>query len=127
MAKDDIDVETRDSESYVGPDADDLAIIAEAENDAEKVVTRSLPRPHQLGYISVMCIIINKMIGKNPTRYKSCKPCNQANKNSSVCEGTGIFDTASIIAYDTRSVGFTLIFWVLGGIAALAGTLCFIE
>lgn len=50
-----------------------------------------------------MLIIINKMIG------------------------TGIFDTPSTIMHDTRSVGLTLIFWLLGSIATLAGTWCFIE
>lgn len=48
----------------------------------------------------------------------------QTNRASS---GTGIFDTPSTIMHDTRSVGFTLIFWLLGSIAAIAGTLCFIE
>jgi hypothetical protein len=66
MAGDDFEVEVRDADSDLGLDADDLAIIAEAENDAEKVVTKSPPRPYQLGYISVFCIIVNKMIGKKP-------------------------------------------------------------
>jgi amino acid transporter len=41
--------------------------------------------------------------------------------------GTGIFDNPSTIMLDTRSVGITLIFWLLGSIATLAGTLVFIE
>ena len=41
--------------------------------------------------------------------------------------GIGIFDNPSNIMYGTRSVGVTLIFWLLGSIAAFAGTLVFIE
>lgn len=47
----------------IGLDDDDLAVIKDAENDHTKVVTKSPVKPYQLGYISVFCIIINKMIG----------------------------------------------------------------
>jgi hypothetical protein len=119
MTQDEFEIEA------LGLDPDDLAIIAEAENDAEKVVTKSPPKPYQLGYISVFCIIVDKMIGEKAVQ--DLKSLNQAGNNASACIGTGIFDTGSTIMYGTRSVGVTLIFWVLGGIAALAGTLCFIE
>lgn len=72
MARDDITMEVRDDESDLGLDAEDLAMIAEAENDSEKVVTKSPPRPFQLGYISVFSIIVNKMIGKSSTQ-TSCQ------------------------------------------------------
>ncbi|KAH8593103.1 amino acid/polyamine transporter I [Bisporella sp. PMI_857] len=105
MTQDDynVNVQQQDDDSVIGLDEDDLAIIQDAENDSTKVVTKLPARPYQLGYISVFCIIINKMIG------------------------TGIFDTPSSIMYDTHSVGFTLIFWLLGSIATLAGTFVFIE
>jgi hypothetical protein len=64
MARDDFEIEVRDADSELIFDADDLAIIAEAENDADKVVTKSPPRPYQLGYTAVFCIVVNKMIGK---------------------------------------------------------------
>lgn len=66
MARDDfsIDVHPQDNDSEIGLDDDDLAVIEDAENDSTKVVTKSPAKPYQLGYISVFCIIINKMIGK---------------------------------------------------------------
>jgi hypothetical protein len=69
MAQEDFEIEVRDEDSDLGLDADDLAIIAQAENDADKIVTKSPPRPFQLGYTAIFCIIVNKMIGKN--LYKS--------------------------------------------------------
>lgn len=54
MAPDPYSIEVRDDESdIIGLDKDDLAIIAEAENDSSKVVTKSPPRPFQLGYLEV--------------------------------------------------------------------------
>jgi hypothetical protein len=65
MAPEDYTVDTlqQDNGSDIGLDYDDLAIIDEAEHDSTKVVTKSPGKPFQLGYISVFCIIINKMIG----------------------------------------------------------------
>lgn len=59
----DVNVQLQDGDSIIGLDEDDLAIIEDAENDSSKVVTKTPARPYQLGYISVFCIIINKMIG----------------------------------------------------------------
>lgn len=107
MAGNDFDVNVHshphDDDSEIGLDDEDLAIIEDAEQDDTKVVTKSPPKQYRLGFISVYCIIINKMIG------------------------TGIFDTPTTIMHDTKSVGFTLIFWLLGSIATLAGTFVFIE
>jgi hypothetical protein len=66
MAGDDfnINVHPHDDDSEIGLDDDDLAIIEDAEQDDTKVVTKSPPKPYRLGYISVYCIIVNKMIGK---------------------------------------------------------------
>ncbi|KAH8671838.1 amino acid/polyamine transporter I [Tricladium varicosporioides] len=94
---------TVNDDGFIGLDDEDLAIIEQAEGDSNKVVTRTPQKPYQLGYISVFSIIINKMIG------------------------TGIFDNPSTIMHDTRSVGYTLIFWLLGSLATMAGTFVFIE
>lgn len=65
MARDDYDVnvQLRDDDSVIGLDEDDLAILDDAEHDSSKVVTKSPAKPYQLGFVSVFCIIINKMIG----------------------------------------------------------------
>jgi hypothetical protein len=60
----DVNVQLQDGDSIIGLDEDDLAIIEDAENDSSKVVTKTPARPYQLGYISVFCIIINKMVGE---------------------------------------------------------------
>ncbi len=54
-----------EAESQLGLDDDDLAFLQDAEHDSSKVVTKSPAKPFQLGYISVFCIIVNKMIGKS--------------------------------------------------------------
>jgi hypothetical protein len=74
MARDEFTVEVRDDDSDLGLDAEDLAMIAEAENDSEKIVTKSPPRPFQLGYISVFCISANKMIGKSSMQMSCQSP-----------------------------------------------------
>jgi hypothetical protein len=45
-------------------DADDLALLQEAKQNPNKILTS---RPVPLGYVSVACIIINRMIGKAVT------------------------------------------------------------
>jgi hypothetical protein len=74
MAQVDFEIEVGNTDSDIGLDPDDLAIIATAENDAEKVVTKSPPKPYQLGYVSVFCIIVNKMIGEKPTQDSRINP-----------------------------------------------------
>jgi hypothetical protein len=59
-------VQQQDDISEVGLDDDDLAILDEAEHDDSKVVTKSPVKAYQLGYFSVFCIIINRMIGMSP-------------------------------------------------------------
>jgi hypothetical protein len=66
-----IDVHSRDDISEIGLDYNDLAAIEDAENDPTKVVTKPPVKPYQLGYISVFCIIINKMIGKSSSPISS--------------------------------------------------------
>jgi len=85
MAQDDynVDVQSQDGDSVIGLDPDDVAIIENAENDDSKVVTKSPPKPYQLGYISVFCIIINKMIGEYspfPLNFSSITPVNTSSR-----------------------------------------------
>lgn len=41
--------------------------------------------------------------------------------------GTGIFVTPTTVIQHTRSVGLTILFWLFGAIASLAGILVYIE
>jgi hypothetical protein len=49
-------------------DQEDLILIGEARQDPNKVLTT---RPIPLGYVSVACIIANRMIGKVPRRIRT--------------------------------------------------------
>jgi amino acid transporter len=91
-----------DSSEMDGPqfDTEDLILLNEARHDPKKILTT---RPIPLGYLSVACIIANRMIG------------------------TGIFRTPSTVMLGTSSVGVSLIFWVIGAIVSLAGILVYTE
>ncbi|CAD6445349.1 de1bd2df-e27b-4a2f-9748-9a3129b5dc9c [Sclerotinia trifoliorum] len=74
-----------------------------AKLDRNKEVTHSPKGDHLLSRFQVACIIINRMMG------------------------TGIFESPTIIIQQDRNVGASLILWVLGFIASMAGTLMYVE
>ncbi|OAP58286.1 hypothetical protein AYL99_07376 [Fonsecaea erecta] len=80
--------------------AEELEKIAQARQQPNSVVTT---RPPSLGYTSIACIIVNRMVG------------------------TGIFRTPTTVAHGTHSVGYSLVFWAAGAIVAVAGVLVFAE
>ncbi|OAL26463.1 hypothetical protein AYO20_10131 [Fonsecaea nubica] len=79
---------------------EELQKIQQARLQPRTVVTT---RPPSLGYISIACIIINRMVG------------------------TGIFRTPTTVAHGTHTVGYSLVFWAAGAIVAIAGVLVFAE
>lgn len=46
---------------------------------------------------------------------------------TSITLGTGIFRTPWTVMQATQSIGVTLLFWLLGALTALAGTVLYIE
>ncbi|KAK4928158.1 hypothetical protein LTR49_005096 [Elasticomyces elasticus] len=94
--------ETRTIGSGLGLDDDEEMVEAlSASRDRSKIVNFS--PPHRLGWVSVVCIIINRMIG------------------------TGIYRTPATVINGTQSVGVTLLFWCFGACAAFGGTLVYTE
>lgn len=90
----------------------------DARRDRSKIVT--FAPPHRLGWVSVVCIIINRMIG---TRNTFC--CTIS--STDMLPGTGIYRTPSTVINGTQSVGVTLLFWFCGACAAFAGTVVYTE
>ncbi|KAI4619201.1 uncharacterized protein J4E87_007789 [Alternaria ethzedia] len=81
-------------------DEEDRAYL-EALNDKDVVATKSTPNP--LGLFSVVAFILQQVIG------------------------TGIFRTPWTVMQATESSGITLCFWAFGGLAAIAGSILYIE
>ncbi|KIW96185.1 uncharacterized protein Z519_03252 [Cladophialophora bantiana CBS 173.52] len=79
---------------------EEMEKIRQARVQPRTVVTT---RPTSLGYLSIACIIINRMVG------------------------TGIFRTPTTVAHGTHSVGYSLVFWAAGAIVAVSGVLVFAE
>jgi hypothetical protein len=72
--------------------------------DVSNTIISSAPKERfRLGYFSVMCLVINRMIG------------------------TGIFNTPSTSMRGTQSIGISLLFWVVGMIYTFAGVHVFVE
>ncbi|KAG9705755.1 hypothetical protein KCU86_g3754, partial [Aureobasidium melanogenum] len=87
---------------------DDLQRIreayAQAENQGDQVIENPIASPqNRLNTISVACIIANRMIG------------------------TGVFDAPTSVLRDDRNIGSSLMLWLAGCFATLAGTLIYIE
>ncbi|KAJ8059581.1 hypothetical protein OCU04_011236 [Sclerotinia nivalis] len=75
----------------------------EAAGNPAKEFTKSPEDKDFLSRFQVACIIINRMMG------------------------TGIFESPTIIIQQDRNAGASLILWVLGFIASMAGTLMYVE
>ncbi|ETI20381.1 hypothetical protein G647_08416 [Cladophialophora carrionii CBS 160.54] len=81
---------------------DDESLFSENE-DPNRIVTRSPQNRFKLGYLAVMGLVINRMIG------------------------TGIFMTPARVVQGTGSTGATLMFWFAGVIYAFSGVHVYIE
>ncbi|KAF8865684.1 amino acid transporter, partial [Acephala macrosclerotiorum] len=71
--------------------------------DPTKIVTELPKEAARMGYYSTICLIFNRMIG------------------------VGIFSSASAVFTNTKSIGLSLILWMIGSIICLAGVFVFVE
>ncbi|OJD37432.1 high-affinity methionine permease [Diplodia corticola] len=78
-------------------------LYLEAHNDPERIANKFSKGPQRLGFWSIVCIIINRMMG------------------------SGIFKTPTTLLKGTQSVGVSLMFWFCGALATIAGAMVFIE
>ncbi|KAG9857559.1 hypothetical protein KCU98_g937, partial [Aureobasidium melanogenum] len=77
---------------------------AQADHEGDQVIENPVASPqNRLTTISVACIIANRMIG------------------------TGIFDAPTSVLRDDHNIGSSLMLWLAGCFATLAGTLIYIE
>ncbi|KAG9659277.1 hypothetical protein KCU64_g3957, partial [Aureobasidium melanogenum] len=77
---------------------------AQANHEGDQVIENPVASPqNRLTTISVACIIANRMIG------------------------TGVFDAPTSVLRDDRNVGSSLMLWLAGCFATLAGALIYIE
>ena len=94
------EVDNSSEEDSIGHDPQDLAFLQPEPGD----VNLNNPRQSQrLGWVSVILIIANRMIG------------------------TGIFTTTTKVIQHTQSVGITFLFWLSGAVATVAGILVYME
>lgn len=104
----------------------DQCRVDEAEAEAaaagsSKMLLRVPPESQKLGPISVMCLIVNRTIGKLLTGR------DLVFKNTNHFEGTGIYVMPAIALKATNSVRISLIFWSLGAIFGISGVLVWLE
>lgn len=101
-----VDEETRAETLSIGGSIDlDLEdrLYLEAQRDPDRIANKFSRGPQRLGLWSIICIIINRMMG------------------------SGIFKTPTTLMKGTQSVGVSLMFWFCGALATLAGAMVFIE
>ena len=86
-----------------GLDPIDEARLTQARKEQFAIV-EEIPRDDaSLGWYSVSCLILNRLIG------------------------SGIFNSSSVIFSNTQSIGISLFFWLYGFTMAISGTIVYIE
>lgn len=101
--------------------------VEEAEAEAEassstKLLVRSPSDAQKLGSITVMCLILNRTIGKldTPSTVKESSPL-------TAHKGSGIYVTPAIVLQATNSIGISLLLWTLGAIFGMCDLLVWLE
>ena len=94
------EVDNSSEEESIGHDPQDLAFLQPEPGD---VNLNNPQKTQRLGWITVILIISNRMIG------------------------TGIFTTTTKVIQHTHSVGITFLFWLSGAVATVAGILVYME
>jgi hypothetical protein len=84
-------------------DQEDIDRLREAENNPSKFVVRGVTAEQKLGWITVVCFVLNRTIG------------------------SGIFVQPSTILQGTGSIGGALLLWVFGGVVSIAALLVWLT
>lgn len=77
--------------------------LNQARGDQSAIVEEIPVEKASLGAFSVACLLFNRMIG------------------------SGIFNSSSVVFYNTQSIGVSLLMWLYGVIMALSGLVLYIE
>ncbi|KAK0705467.1 amino acid permease-domain-containing protein [Lasiosphaeris hirsuta] len=86
-----------------GLDPSDEARLTQARKEQFAIVEEIPTDNASLGWYSVSCLILNRLIG------------------------SGIFNSSSVIFSNTQSIGISLFFWLYGLTMAISGTIVYIE
>ena len=86
-----------------GLDSRDVERLNQAKEDHSAIVEEIPVEKASLGAFSVACLLFNRMIG------------------------SGIFNSSSVVFYNTQSVGASLLMWLYGVVMALSGLVLYIE
>ncbi|KAK3901884.1 amino acid permease-domain-containing protein [Staphylotrichum tortipilum] len=86
-----------------GLDGADVDRLNQATADDSAIVEEIPVERSSLGAFSVACLLFNRMIG------------------------SGVFNSSSVIFYNTQSIGASLLMWLYGAATALSGLLLYIE
>jgi hypothetical protein len=86
-----------------GLDPRDEERLNQAREDHSAIVEEIPVAKASLGAFSVACLLFNRMIG------------------------SGIFNSSSVVFYNTQSIGASLLMWLYGVVMALSGLVLYIE
>ena len=86
-----------------GLDPRDVDRLNQAREDHAAIVEEIPVDKAGLGAFSVACLLFNRLIG------------------------SGIFNSSSVIFYNTQSIGASLLIWLYGVVMAMSGVLLYIE
>jgi len=86
-----------------GLNPEDVDRLNQAREDRSAIVEEIPVDSAGLGAFSVACLLCNRMIG------------------------SGVFNSSSVIFYNTQSVGASLLMWLYGSVMALSGIVLYIE
>ncbi|GAB1312831.1 hypothetical protein MFIFM68171_03041 [Madurella fahalii] len=94
---------THGDDWHHGLDPQDAARLVQAREDRSAIVEEIPTKEGSLGAFSVACLLFNRMIG------------------------SGIFNSSSVIFYNTQSIGVSLLMWLYGVVLALSGLTVYVE
>jgi hypothetical protein len=86
-----------------GLDPRDEERLTQAREDRSAIVEEIPVEKASLGAFSVVCLLFNRQIG------------------------SGIFNSSSVVFYNTQSIGVSLLMWLYGVVMALSGLVLYIE
>lgn len=103
LANDAAPVAENGTEWVRGLDDSDVDLLNQA-TAADSAIVEEIPvKKSSLGAFSVACLLFNRMIG------------------------SGVFNSGSVVFYNTQSIGVSLLMWLYGVVTALSGMLLYID
>ena len=103
LANDAVPVAAPGTDWVPGLDQADLDRLDQATADDSAIVDEIPVESASLGAFSVACLLFNRMIG------------------------SGVFNSSSVIFYNTQSIGASLLMWLYGAVTALSGVVLYID